>query len=43
MKLVLMACIFLAGVYLGLHADPDGGLVNVVAELDGLLNHDSEW
>lgn len=37
MRLVLMACIFFAGVYLGLHADPEGGLVQVMDQIQSLL------
>lgn len=37
MRLVLMACIFFTGVYLGLHADPEGGLVQVMDQIESLI------
>jgi hypothetical protein len=43
MKLMLMACIFFAGLYLGLHADPEGELVSVVSELETLVNGEPQW
>jgi hypothetical protein len=38
MKLMLVACIFFAGVYLGLHAEPDGELAYVVGVLEVLVH-----
>lgn len=43
MKLVLTACIFCAGVYFGLYADPDGEVGRVIEQLQGLIHGDSEW
>lgn len=37
MKLVLMACVFFAGVYFGLHADPEGELVLVIEQIQALI------
>ena len=42
MKLVLMACIFFAGVYFGLFADPEGELVKVMSQLRELIHGESE-
>jgi len=39
MKLMLTACIFLAGVYLGFHAEPDSGLIQVVDILETLVGN----
>jgi hypothetical protein len=43
MKLVLMAFVFFAGLYLGLHADPEGQLVSAVSELETLIRGEPEW
>jgi hypothetical protein len=37
MRIVLMACIFGAGVYLGLHADVDGEIVHTVEQIEGII------
>jgi hypothetical protein len=38
MRLVLMACIFGVGVYLGLHADEDGELVRAVSQIESFID-----
>jgi hypothetical protein len=43
MKLLLIACIFFAGVYFGLHADPEGEVGRVVEQLQGLIHGEPEW
>ncbi|MFN4895237.1 MAG: hypothetical protein ACK5GN_06125 [Pseudomonadota bacterium] len=43
MKLVLMACIFFAGVYFGLFTDPEGELSRVIEQLYGLVRGEPEW
>ena len=43
MKLVLMACIFFAGVYCGLFAEPEGELVRIAEQLRELINGEPEW
>jgi hypothetical protein len=43
MKLMLMACIFFAGVYLGLNTDPDGELARVVEQVQTLIHGEPEW
>lgn len=43
MKLMLMACIFFAGVYLGLHTDPEGELSQVIGQIQALINGEPEW
>jgi len=43
MKLMLMACIFFAGVYFGLYADPEGEVSQVIEQLQGLIQGQSEW
>ena len=37
MKLLLMASIFCAGVYLGLNAEPNGGLVRTIEQVKALM------
>lgn len=43
MKLVLMACVFFAGVYCGLFADPGDEVTRVIEQLQGLLGGEPEW
>jgi hypothetical protein len=43
MKLMLMACIFFAGVYFGLYADPEGEVGRVIGQLQELINGEPEW
>jgi hypothetical protein len=43
MKLMLMACIFFAGVYCGLFAEPEGELFRVAEHLRELINCEPEW
>lgn len=37
MRIVLMACLFGAGVYLGLHADADGEIVHTVEQIEAII------
>jgi hypothetical protein len=43
MKLMLMACIFFAGMYLGLNTDPDGELARMVEQIQMLIQGEPEW
>lgn len=43
MKLVLMACIFFAGVYCGLYVNPESELLNVLEQLQGLVSGEGDW
>jgi hypothetical protein len=43
MKLLLLACTFFAGVYLGLNTNPDGELSRMKEQIQALINGESEW
>lgn len=43
MRLMLVTSIFLAGVYLGLHSDPEGELARTMEQIQALFEGEPEW